>query len=805
MRRRHPDVVLAVAVRASLRVAPLLYRARHGRAGAAPARELDVMLCAVLRALAPAERRPQGTFTDEFRLAFRIAGDKAKAAARVGTYSAARAVCQSVSAVAAAATTWFDDETPRAVFAAEAVTLAAEACARGAADHAARIVSELSRRPDAKDTDDDVGGRRERDNAARAAATAAEGSGAAALWEEVQADLDWAEGFDPDSLAANGPVDRPLWAHGQPDWVRNVWSSFKVDLSLAQRWDVWIAWYEERLRGVRRGEAYESIFASVPTEEWDKGSAAANGWIRQRLEHLSWQGDPRTAPKITDRESFALWLEGQSEAVAVALAARAALRAVPLVASPSLVAVPQGLEGAAAAIFRVSAIARVMAKYGAGTDGTRAAECRAAASAAVRAAARVGEASVRVAAQSAYDAARAAAPAAGGEAFVRGLAVDAASRVTAWAEVQSDAVTVVGGGAGAVMDQPLWSASHDGIDQAWASLCNALPREHDWGVWIDWYEKRVRGGSLGEAYELVFASAPQKEWDKGPAAANAWIKSRLPAPEAENQPELEPPIRDEPALKAWLEGQSRQVAVAIAARAMLRAFPIVVRAGPITRAETKAEAVAKLTSAIFRVGALGNVVKGDGPGRSAHFTAFHAAHDAAAALADAYASASETQARRVSDRGLAAVARAAAYVAAVPDGAADSLAAHAVAWAASALAADQLATGAIDLRTATDLEAPDWAEVRRDAYTGSSLGAESLATTPLWTNGAPAWATAAWIELKTRILDGRGLGRLDRVVRRSPARRFAQRGERAGFRQRSAGGVGPGTCGGERLDQGSFA
>ena len=55
-----------------------------------------------------------------------------------------------------------------------------------------------------------------------------------------------------------------------------------------------------------------------------------------------------------------------------------------------------------------------------------------------------------------------------------------------------------------------------------------MPEDEDWDVWIDWYEERLRGGSRGENYELVFASVPQEEWDKGPAAANAWIKAHLP-------------------------------------------------------------------------------------------------------------------------------------------------------------------------------------------------------------------------------------------------------------------------------------
>ena len=73
-------------------------------------------------------------------------------------------------------------------------------------------------------------------------------------------------------------------------------------------------------------------------------------------------------------------------------------------------------------------------------------------------------------------------------------------------------------------DRPQWAA------RAWADLKICLPEDQDWDVWIDWYEERLRGGSRGKEYEFVFANVPQEEWDRGPAAANAWIKTHLPKP-----------------------------------------------------------------------------------------------------------------------------------------------------------------------------------------------------------------------------------------------------------------------------------
>ena len=93
---------------------------------------------------------------------------------------------------------------------------------------------------------------------------------------------------------------------------------------------------------------------------------------------------------------------------------------------------------------------------------------------------------------------------------------------------------------------------------AWSTLKSALPRNEDWDVWIHWYEVRLFGGSRGEDYELVFATVLQEEWDKGPAAANAWIKAHLPkAPAAARPAELPAPLQglDAPFSYGWTSSQ----------------------------------------------------------------------------------------------------------------------------------------------------------------------------------------------------------------------------------------------------------
>src|SRR5208283_1034073 len=90
-------------------------------------------------------------------------------------------------------------------------------------------------------------------------------------------------------------------------------------------------------------------------------------------------------------------------------------------------------------------------------------------------------------------------------------------------EIRSDASALQRLGARRLAELPLWWESPpDWWKNDWERLKAALPDDEDW------YKERLRGGSRGEAYELVFASAPQEVWDRGSAAANAWIKAHLP-------------------------------------------------------------------------------------------------------------------------------------------------------------------------------------------------------------------------------------------------------------------------------------
>jgi hypothetical protein len=260
---------------------------------------------------------------------------------------------------------------------------------------------------------------------------------------------------------------------------------------------------------------------------------------------------PETQPEIIDQESLEVWMQGLSPEVAAAIAARTALRVAPLLSRDARKARSakdvSAFLSLTSAVFRASALARVAAKYP-----TRAYELNATALvAAARAAAAPAAAAVRdfadgwaigiaaPALAAAADAADAAVPAlaAAADAAIplaapsgpSFLALYATADGAIRAETRFDATAQKRLGARGLADLPLWSRDPaDWVEGAWEGLKLALSRGEGWNVWIDWYDDRLRGGSRGQDYELVFVNAPLYVWDKGPAAANAWIKEHLP-------------------------------------------------------------------------------------------------------------------------------------------------------------------------------------------------------------------------------------------------------------------------------------
>ncbi len=392
-------------------------------------------------------------------------------------------------------------------------------------------------------------------------------------WEQVRADIAAFRKLDPCTVA-----NQPLWSHETPDWAADAWLALKAALPLSRDWQVWIDWYENRLRGGSRGEAYELVFASAPQEVWNKGPAESNAWIREHLPPLP-ADESHAKPVISDKESLEAWLKGQRREVAIAIAARAALRVAPL--AVRLLRNHQSVEAfedvatPASAIFRSCASARLGARYPVRITEFRKA-ARVAASRAEGIAASGAVASVPAVASatsSAAFAAYAAFAVSGGNiapvADSVTTAVAAASNADArdpaasidamWEEVRVDAASIEGSRVNPLSDSPLWSnGAPEWASLAWSSLQEALPDGKNWEVWTDWYNERLRGVSRGEDYEVVFASVPLDLWDKGPAAANAWINAHLPkASDATHRAELPAPLPglDAPFAYGWTASQ----------------------------------------------------------------------------------------------------------------------------------------------------------------------------------------------------------------------------------------------------------
>jgi hypothetical protein len=255
------------------------------------------------------------------------------------------------------------------------------------------------------------------------------------------------------------------------------------------------------------------------------------------------------ALKISSRQELQNWLESlppeQGRWVAVTIAARAALRVVPLVATDAKR--KRDFENLTFAVFLATALARVAGKYP-----TCANELRGTPNYASTTNAAVGSTAFGAAANAALFAARASvnAAAAANAGHLDNAAAAAAAnaahfashtacfRVNAnddnyadelWSAVSRDADFIAAGGtAQALASMPLRADSEpERIGNYWKLLQDALPRKDDWQVWIDWYNRRLEGVSDPEDIELIFATVPDKEREAGPAAANKWIKERL--------------------------------------------------------------------------------------------------------------------------------------------------------------------------------------------------------------------------------------------------------------------------------------
>lgn len=222
-------------------------------------------------------------------------------------------------------------------------------------------------------------------------------------------------------------------------------------------------------------------------------------------------------------DAFSDWLEKQPREWSVTIAARVALRVLPLARTS---------ENPASLIlstFRATAIARFAAKYPNRATAS-------AASAAASAVTSVGSFPVTSAVEAVTDAAYAASV----SAAVVKAAIDAGAAAASAASADDHANAATKSDAERLHRKeltavelardPLWPGlPPPRIGGMWQGLVQQLSTQAaHWSVWIDWYDDVVSGAAHDEAEDAAFTDIPDElPWDDGAEAVNTEIARRL--------------------------------------------------------------------------------------------------------------------------------------------------------------------------------------------------------------------------------------------------------------------------------------
>ncbi len=84
------------------------------------------------------------------------------------------------------------------------------------------------------------------------------------------------QGMSADELAV-----APLWFRGSPRFVSERWIRLrKFLISLDEGWEVWIEWYDERVKGTPSDPEFDIARASIDEKVWKGGAKTANECIK---------------------------------------------------------------------------------------------------------------------------------------------------------------------------------------------------------------------------------------------------------------------------------------------------------------------------------------------------------------------------------------------------------------------------------------------------------------------------------------------------------------------------------------------
>jgi hypothetical protein len=275
-----------------------------------------------------------------------------------------------------------------------------------------------------------------------------------------------------------------------------------------------------------------------------------------------------------NRSQLEAWLGKQPPDVAIVLAARAALRVLPVAQT----AKHEGFSDVLVLpVFRATVFSWASAKYPAqrtefAAAAAHAAAVAAAAAAAIRADCNAYAAAIRADynayAADAYAAvaagnAAAAAAYAGARTYAAAYAGDAAAPFF-WSALSSDATRLEkGAAASAIARSPLWPQGQpDQLHSLWREMKAALhAAKQDWQVWTIWYDDRLEGRVRDKTRELAYVRIEEALWDQGPAVVNAEIERRIAMSSYEDRlrsrtTDLEPELASQPIEEA-ISGEVR--------------------------------------------------------------------------------------------------------------------------------------------------------------------------------------------------------------------------------------------------------